>query len=44
VAAALAWHGLTRIYAAACPLFAVISAAELTIWTNGAVLWWTARG
>jgi len=35
LAGLLARHGLTRIYVAACPLFAVISVAGLTIWTNG---------
>jgi hypothetical protein len=44
LAGLLARHGLTRIYTAACPLFAVISVAGLTIWTNGLVLWWTVRG
>jgi hypothetical protein len=40
----LAQHGLSRIYTAACHLFAVISVAGLTVWTNGRVLWWTRDG
>jgi len=49
LAATLAWllaqHGLTRIYTAACHLFAVISVtAGLTVWTNGRQLWWTRDG
>jgi hypothetical protein len=44
LAGLLARNGLTRIYVAACPVFAVISVAGLTIWTNGLVLWWTVHG
>lgn len=45
VARLLARHGLTRIYTAACHLYAVISVtAGLTIWTNGRQLWWDRPG
>ena len=49
IAAALAGlltaRGLTRVYTAACELFAVTSVtAGLTVWTNGLVLWWDHGG
>ena len=45
VAGLLARHGLTRVYVAACQVFAVVSvAAGLSVWTNGRVLWWTWAG
>jgi hypothetical protein len=41
----LARHGLTRVYTAACQVFAVISVtAGLTVWTNGHRLWWDENG
>jgi hypothetical protein len=44
-AALLARHGLTRIYAAACPPAAVISVtAGLTAWTDGRAGWITRDG
>lgn len=45
VARLLARHGLTRVYTAACQVFAVISVtAGLTVWTNGRRLWWDENG
>jgi hypothetical protein len=45
LAALLARHGLTRIYATACPAAAVISVtAGLTAWTDGRVVWITRDG
>ena len=45
VARLLARHGLTRVYTAACQVFAVISiTAGLTVWTNGRQLWWDEHG
>ena len=41
----LARHGITGIYTAAAEKFAVISAtADLTVWTNGLLLWCTHKG
>ena len=39
-------RGVTRMYAASCRLFGVLSvSAGVTVWTNGRVLWWrTADG
>jgi len=38
-------HGPTRVYVAACHLYAVISVtAGLTVWTNGRQLWWDQPG
>ena len=45
LAGLLAARGLTRVYTAACELFAVISVtAGLTAWTNGRQLWVTYGG
>lgn len=45
IARLLAGHGLTRIYTAACHLYAVISVTiGLTVWTNGGQLWWDHHG
>jgi hypothetical protein len=45
LAGLLAARGVTRVYTAACELFAVISVAGgLTVWTNGLVLWWEHGG
>jgi len=45
VARLLVRHGLTRVYTAACQVFAVISVtAGLTVWTNGRRLWWDENG
>ena len=42
---ALAGHGITGIYTAAAEKFAVISVtADLTVWTNGHLLWCTHHG
>jgi hypothetical protein len=36
-------RGLTHLYAASCRMFGVLSVArEVTVWTNGRVLWWRA--
>ena len=41
----LARHGITGIYTAAAEKFAVISVtADLTVWTNGYLLWCTYDG
>jgi hypothetical protein len=45
LASALARHGITGIYTAATAKFAVISVnAELTVWTNGRIMWTTRNG
>jgi hypothetical protein len=45
LARALARHGLTGIYTAATPQFAVISITTgLTAWTNGHLVWITLDG
>jgi hypothetical protein len=37
--------GLTRLYAASCARFAVLSVDyQVTVWTNGRLLWWRAAG
>jgi hypothetical protein len=41
----LAQYGITRTYTAASELVAVISVtADLTVWTNGQLLWWDHGG
>lgn len=41
----LARHGISRTYTAASEQFAVISATpDLTVWTNGQLIWCTLRG
>jgi hypothetical protein len=41
LAAQLRERELTHLYLAACPRFGVLSVAyQLTVWTNGRVLWW----
>lgn len=33
-------RGITDLYGAACARFGVLSLPDVSVWTNGRVLWW----